>query len=132
MFGRKVMRGTPAAIGTANTRIASHFRRPQTACNTSSGDRLRVTSMSFARSRVPGSLRNQDNVVVAQVEVLLSLGDLVVVKGNPLYRLSIRLEYDDACARRELREPARQGEGVEHGYPPLQLVAARFRHLTND
>src|SRR5215510_9289004 len=111
------MRGTPAAIGTANTRIASHFRRPQTACSISSGDRLRVTSMSLARSQAPGSLRNQDDVAVAKVEVLLPASDLVEVEGNSLHRLSVGLENDDARARRELREPAGQAEDVEHGRP---------------
>src|SRR5262245_57362750 len=132
MFGRKVMRGTPAAIGTTNTRIASHFRRPQMASNMSSGDRLRVISMSFSRSWVSGSLRNQNDVAVAKVEVLLPAGDLVVVEGNSLHRLSVGLENDDIRARRELREPACQGEDVEHGRPALQLIAAGAGNLADD
>src|SRR5580765_1767184 len=97
MFGRKAMRLTPATSGAANARIASHLRRPQTARTASRGDRLRVSSAIW--------LGHQDDVAVAEVEVLLlAVERLVVIERNPLHRLAFWLEDYNLRARRELRE----------------------------
>src|SRR5437660_1581586 len=121
MFGRKATRLAPAATGPTNTRIANHFRRPQIASTASSGGRLRISSAipGFLALRLDPALRNHDDVAVAQVEVFLLAGDLLVVERNPLHRLAVGLKDDDARRRGELREPAGQGEDVEHRHPAL-------------
>src|SRR2546426_10153834 len=110
MLGRKATRLIPTAIGRENARIASHFRRLQMASSEPSPDCFRASSaivLSLPTSRI--ALRHQDDVAVADVEVvLLRGGDFVVVEGNPLHRSPVGTENDDLRARRELCEPARQ------------------------
>src|SRR5713101_5455596 len=99
MFGREARRLAAADMGKMNARIASHFRRLQTASSPS-------RPAPFGVSSAMGSLRHQDDVAVLEVEVLLRsvpsrandsaqkplwrFGDLVVVEGDPLHRRPLR------------------------------------------
>src|SRR5215468_855711 len=117
MFGRERVRLTPATSGATNARIASHFRRLQIARTVSTGDWLRVSSAM--------RLRHQDDVAVAEVEVLLlAVQSLVVVERNSLHPFTVRLEDDNFRSGCEWREPARECQRVEHGGPASELEAA--------
>src|SRR5438552_3033772 len=113
MFGRKAMRLAPADMGTANTRIASHWRRRQRG---SSPCRPNPCGVSSA------TLRHQHDVAVAKVEVLLLAGgDLVVVERDSLHRGSLGMKDHNLRSRGELREPTGQRERVQRGGPALEL-----------
>src|SRR5881628_3515048 len=98
MSGRNEIRLTPAASGATNARIASHFRRLHTASSMSSPDCCRVSS-AIVQSPPRDSLRHQDDVAVAEIEVLLLAGDdLVVVERGPLHGRALRVQDNDARA----------------------------------
>src|SRR5216110_3092350 len=103
MFGRKARRLAAADMGKTNARIASHFRRLQTA---SSPSRPAPFAVSSAILALLGSLRHQDDVAVLEVEVLLlSSSDLVVIERDPRHGLAVGAKDDDPRAGRELSEP---------------------------
>src|SRR5882724_283905 len=132
MFGKKTTRLEPTAMGMANAKIASHFRRLQTGSSVSRGDRFCVSSTMPLLFRSVAALRHQDDVAVSEVEVLLLSGDAVVVEGDPLHRLAIGVEDHDARTRGKLREPPCHGEDVEYRRPALQLVAPWLGDLADD
>src|SRR5256712_14051444 len=116
MFGRKARRLAAADMGKTNARIASHFRRLQTASSPS-------RPAPFAVSSAMGSLRHQDDVAVLEVEVLLlSSSDLVVIERDPRHGLAVGAKDDDPRAGRELSEPTSQGQGIQHRGPALEFV----------
>src|SRR5439155_7128965 len=136
MSGRDVTPPTATENGAANVRMASHFRRLQTAVASSTPAPFRgVASGIDQRSLTVGiRLRHQHDVAVPEVDVLvLSTGgdDLVVVERNALHRLSVRTEDHDAVAGRELIEAAGEGQNVEHRGPALELVAGGLRHFAD-
>src|SRR2546428_2000993 len=132
MSGRKAVRLTPAATGKAKTRMASHFRRLQTSSSVSRPAPFRVSSVTAWSLQIPRSSRDQDDVAVAEVKVLLLGRNLVVVEGNPLHRCPLGTEDDDSRARCELRETAGQGEYVQHRRPALELEASRANDFPDD
>src|SRR5437773_6981028 len=124
MFGRKAMRLAPADMGTANTRIASHWRRRQRGSSPCRPDPCAVSS---------ATLRHQHDVAVSKVEVLLLAGgDLVVVERDSLHRGSLGMKDYDLRSRGELREPTGQRERVQRGGPALELEPPGTRDLSDD
>src|SRR5213596_547642 len=128
MLGRDVTPPTATENGAANVRMASHFRRLQTAVASSTPAPFRgVASGIDQRSLTVGiRLWHQHDVAVPEVDVfVLAAGgdDLVVIERNALHRLAVWTQDHDAVAGRELVQPAGQGQHVEHRGPALELVA---------
>src|SRR5437667_7158483 len=108
MLGSAMPRLMATANGAANVRIASHFRRLQTARASSTPAPFRAACSGidqglFSRDR----LRHQDDVPVLEVEVLVlasSRDHLVVVERDPRHGLAVGAQDDDARASGELVE----------------------------
>src|SRR5206468_9527088 len=125
MFGREAMRLAPADMGTANTRIASHWRRRQIVSSPCRPDPRGAVSSATSG--------HQHDVAVLKVEVLLLPGgDLVVVEWNSLHRGSLGMKDHDLRARGELREPTGQSQRVQRGGPALELEPPGTRDLSDD
>src|SRR5438132_1616729 len=122
MFGRKARRLAAADMGKTNARIASHFRRLQTASSPSRPAPFAVSS-AILGSWDSRSLRHQNDVAVLEVEVLLlSSSDLVVIERDPRHGLAVGAKDDDPRAGRELSEPTSQGQGIQLRGPALEFV----------
>src|SRR6266704_323379 len=117
------MRLRLAANGTANAKMASHFRRPHTPCTNSTAEGPRASSAIGISPRVPG-LGHQDDVARLEVDVFLLTprrDDLVVVERNARHGLPVRPQDDDPRAGGELGETPGLGQDVENCRPALQL-----------
>src|SRR5438093_11098112 len=136
MLGSAIPRLITAANGAPNVRIASDFRRLQTARASSTPAPFRAACSGIAQRLFSSDrLRHQDDVAVLEVEVFVlatSRDHLVVVERDPRHGLAIGAQGDEARASGELVEPPGQGEYVQHRGPALELVARGLGDLPDD
>src|SRR5438093_2754839 len=136
MLGSAIPRLITAANGAPNVRIASDFRRLQTARASSTPAPFRAACSGIAQRLFSSDrLRHQDDVAVLEVEVFVlasSRDHLVVVERDPRHGLAVGAKDDDPRPRGELVEPSRESEHVQYRGPALELVSRGLGDLPDD